>query len=86
MDWYTACILAPVFNSAFRQHHEVWVSQFPFLHSLKDMAPLREACLYGHISWPLEQTQQQSSMGMSQSFPPMAGGKARSMTVPFQCA
>ena len=28
-----------------------------------------EACLYGHINWSLAQAQQQSSMGLSQSFP-----------------
>ena len=30
----SACILAHLLNSVFRQHHEVWVSQFPFLDSL----------------------------------------------------
>ena len=40
-----ACILAHVFNSASRQHCELWASQFPFLHSLKDMVPPSEACL-----------------------------------------
>ena len=28
-----ACIVAYLFNSAFRQHFEVWASQFPFLHN-----------------------------------------------------
>ena len=61
-----------MFNSVSRQHHEVWASQFPFLHSLKDVIPTNEACLYGHINWSLAQAQQQSSMGISQW-----GGKAR---------
>ena len=33
-----------------------------------------ESCLYGHINWSLVQ---QSSMGLSQSFPSKRGGKAR---------
>ena len=49
------------------------------LHSLKDMVP-NEACLYGCINWCLAQVQQQSSMGLSQSFPLMRGGKARPNT------
>ena len=28
-----------LFNSVSRQHHEVWTSQFPFLHSLKEVIP-----------------------------------------------
>ena len=60
-------ILAHVF-SASRQHHEVWGSQFPFLHSLKDVIPPSKACLYGHGNWSLPQAQSQSSMGLSQSF------------------
>ena len=64
----SACILAHVFNSASRQHCEVWASQFPFLHTLKDMALPGMACLYGHINGSLAQGQQQSSMGLSQFF------------------
>ena len=41
------------------------------------MIPPREACLYGHINWSLAQAQQQSSMGLSHSFPYKRGGKAR---------
>ena len=52
----------------------------PFLHSLGDVIPPTEACLYGHINWFLVQAQQQSSMGLSQSFPSMRGGKARPQT------
>ena len=63
----SACILAHLFNSVSRQHHEVWASQFPFLHSLKEVIPLSEACLYGHINWSLAQAH---SVGLSQSFPP----------------
>ena len=42
-----------VFNSTSRQHHEVWASQFSFLHSLKDVVPsseayLREVAKLGH--------------------------------------
>ena len=65
----SAHILAHVFNSASRQFCGVWASQFPFLHGLKDVVPSSEACLYGYISWSLAQAQQQSSMGLSQSFP-----------------
>ena len=43
--------------------------------------PPSEACLYGHINWSQEQAQQQSSIGLSQSFPPRRGGKTRSETV-----
>ena len=64
-----ACILAHVFNSVSRQCHEIWASQFPFLHSLKDVIPLTEAWLFGHINSSLAQDQQQYSMGLSQSFP-----------------
>ena len=70
----SACILAHLFNSVSRQCHEVWASQFPFLHSLKEVIPPSEACLYGHINWALVQTY---SVGLSQSFPPKRGGKAR---------
>ena len=59
------------------QHCEVWASQFPFLHSLKDVVPLSEACLYGCINWSLAQAYQQSSIGLSQSLPSNRGGKAR---------
>ena len=37
----TACVLGHVFNSASRQHCEVWALEFPFLHSLKDIVPSR---------------------------------------------
>ena len=76
----SACILAHVFNSASRKDYEVCTSQFPFLHSLKDVVPPSEACLYGCINWPLTQTLQQSSVGLSQSFPSKRGGKARPQT------
>ena len=48
-----------------------------FLQS-QGMVPPSEACWYGHINWSLAQAQQQSSMGLSQSFPSKWGGKARS--------
>ena len=54
-----------------------WASQFPFLHSLKEVIPPSEACLYGHINWSLVQAH---SVGLSQSFPPKRGGKARPWT------
>ena len=76
----SAHILAHVFNSASRQHYEVWASQFPFLNSLKDVVPPSEACLYDHINWSLTQAQQQSSMGLSQSFPPRRGSKTTPRT------
>ena len=69
-----------MFNSFSRQHHEVWASQFPFLHSLRDLIPPNEACLYGCINWSLAQAQQQSSIGFSQSFPPKRGDKTRPRT------
>ena len=44
--WNSAHILAHLFNSASRQCCEVWASQFPFLHGLKDVVPLvRLACM-----------------------------------------
>ena len=73
----SACILAHLFNSVSRQHHEIWASQFPFLHSLKEVIPPSEACLYGHINWSLAQAH---SVGLSQSFPPKRAGKARPWT------
>ena len=69
-----------IFNSASRQHHEVWASQVPFLHGLKDVVPLSEACLYDCLNWSLAQAQQQSSMGLSQYFPPKRDGKTRLRT------
>ena len=44
------------------------------------MIPPSEACLYGHINWSLPQAHHQSSVGLSQSFPPTRGGKARPWT------
>ena len=73
----SAHILAHLFNSVSRQHREVWALQFPFLHSLKEVIPPSEACLYGRINWSLAQAH---SVGLSQSFPPKRGGKARPQT------
>ena len=67
-----------MFNSVSGQHHEVSASQFPFLHSLKEVIRPSEACLYGHINWSLAQAH---SVALSQSFPPKRGGKARPRTV-----
>ena len=69
-----------MFHSVSRQHCKVWASQLLFLHSLRDVIPPSEACLYGHINWCLAQAQQHSSMGLSQSFPSKRGGKARPWT------
>ena len=66
-----------MFNSVSRQHCEDWALQFPFLHNLKEVIPPSEACLYGHINWSLVQAH---SVGLSQSFPPKRGGKARPQT------
>ena len=44
------------------------------------MIPPSEACLYGGINWSLAHAQQQSSMGLSQSFPPKRGSKTRPWT------
>ena len=52
----------------------------PIFHSLKDMVLHSGACLYGHINWSLTQAEQQSSMGSSQSFLCLRGGKARPKT------
>ena len=62
----TACILASLFDSAFRQCCEVLASQDLFLHNFTDSVPPSEACLYGCINWSLAQAQQQSSLGLSQ--------------------
>ena len=85
MSWkLMAFILAYLFNSVSRQHCEVWASQFPFLHSLRDVIPPSEACLYGHINWSLAQVHHQSSVGLSQSFPPREGWQGQTMDwVPF---
>ena len=72
-----AHILAYLFNFVSRQHCEVWASQFPFLHSLREVIPPSEACLYGCINWSLAQAH---SVGLLQSFPPKRGGKARPQT------
>ena len=69
-----------MFNSVSRQCCEVWASKFPFLHSLREVIPPSEACLYCHINWSLVQVQQQSSLGFSQSFQSKRGGKARPQT------
>ena len=73
----SACILAHLFNSVSRQCREVWASQFPFLHSLKEVLPPSKACLYGHINWSLAQAH---SASLPQSFPPKRVGKARPQT------
>ena len=73
----SAHILAHVFDSVSRQHHEVWASQFLFLQGLWNMIPPSGACPYGCINWSLAQAQQQPSMGLSQSFPSKRAGKAR---------
>ena len=73
----SAHILGYLFNSVSRQHHEVWASQFPFLHSLKEVIPPSEACLYGCINRSLAQAH---SVALPQSFPPKRAGKARPQT------
>ena len=39
--------------------------------------PASEVCLYVHMNWSLAQAQQQSSLGLSQSFTSMRSGNAR---------
>ena len=73
----SAHILVHLFNSVSRQCWEVWASQFPFLHSHKEVIPPSEACLNGHINWSLAQAY---SVGLSQSFLPKRGDKARPRT------
>ena len=45
----SAHILAHLFNSVSRQCDEIWASQFPFLHSCKEVIPPSEAFLYDCI-------------------------------------
>ena len=66
----SACILAHLFNSVSRLCHEVRTSQFPFLHSLKEVIPPSEACLYGCINRSLGQAH---SVGLSQVFSSQEG-------------
>ena len=73
----SAHILAHLFKTVSRQHCEVWASQFPFLHSLKEVIPPSEVCLYGHINWSVAQA---NSVGLSRSFLPKRGGKGRPQT------
>ena len=70
-------ILVYLFNSALRKHHEVWASQFPFLHSFKGSVPPIGACLYGHIYWFLAQVHHQFYLALSQSSISMRGARAR---------
>ena len=44
------------------------------------MVPSGEACLFGCINWSVSQAEQDSSMGLSWSFPSKIGGKTRSQT------
>ena len=62
-----ACILAYHFNSVSMQCHEVLVSQFPFLHNIKESVLPSEACLYGGINWSVGQAHHQFSLGLTQS-------------------
>ena len=48
-----------------------------FSHSLKEVIPPSEACLYGCINWSMVQVH---SVGLSQSFPPKKGDKTRLQT------
>ena len=43
----TAFILAYLFISPSKQCCEVWASQFPFLHNLKDTIPTSDPYFYG---------------------------------------
>ena len=49
MDCDMICVLTCFFHSASRQCHEVWASQFPFLHRIKDFVSSIEACLYAFM-------------------------------------
>ena len=72
----TADILAFLFKSVSRHHHEVWASQFCFLHKFKDTVSPSKVCLYGHITCSLAQAQKQSSPHFSQTPISMRCGKA----------
>ena len=61
------------FNSASKQHHEVWASQFPILDNIKDSLPPIEAYLYGCIKWSLSQAHRASSLRLSQCCLPLWG-------------
>ena len=51
---------------------------------LWDVIPPSEACLYGHTNWSLVQADHQSSVGLSQSFPPKRGDTGQTIDwVPF---
>ena len=78
-----ACVTAYLFNSASRQYHDVWASQFLFLHIIHGTVPPTVTCLYGHISWSPVQAHYKSLLGLSQYLPfmrcAMAKPKARFM-------
>ena len=75
-----AHILACLFNTASRQHHEVWTFHFTFSQS-KDSIPPSEVCLYACINWSLAQAHQQFSLGLSQSAACMRGAKAQAQGI-----
>ena len=84
MSWILGRILAYLFNSVSRQYHEVWASQFPFLHSLRDVIPPSGACLYGHINWSLAQGSPPVFCGSMSVFSPKRGWQGQAMDwVPF---
>ena len=74
------CILAHIFNSASRQHCEVWALKFPFFIVSRMLFLSSEACLYDHVNCSHAQAQQQSCIGLSQSFLSERGGKAKPWT------
>ena len=72
----SVCILAHLFNSVFRQHHEVWASQFLFFTVLRRRFLLvRLACMAILIGlW------HRLILWVCLFFPPERGGKARPWT------
>ena len=61
-------VFQPIFSILLpRQHHGMWTSQFPFLHSIKDAVLYSEACLYSCINWSLVEACHQSLLGVFQS-------------------
>ena len=58
----TACILAYIFNSTYRQCHEVWALHFSSPLHIHDAVLLIEVYLSGHINWSLAQAHKHSSL------------------------
>ena len=58
MRLYFGLYVSLSFNSASRQHHEVWALQLPVLQTIKNSVPHSKACTYGGLNLNLGQVQQ----------------------------